>query len=77
MAGREVSESPVRDPKAFSEAQVVEESLFKRTGPKTFENDSLEEFYKPIDTYEGRHRYDTYFEWDSKEEKRVVRRVCW
>lgn len=32
-------------------------------------------FYKPIDTYEGLHRWDPHFEWTAKEEKQVVRRV--
>ncbi|KAK2813649.1 hypothetical protein FQN50_000047 [Emmonsiellopsis sp. PD_5] len=32
-------------------------------------------FYKPIDEYEGIHRWDPYFEWDEKEEKRLVRKL--
>lgn len=31
--------------------------------------------YKPIDEYEGAHRYDPYYEWTEKEEKKLVRRV--
>lgn len=59
MAGHEASdESPVRHVKLFPEAVVAEESFFKRTGGKAFENESLESFYKPVDSYEGRHRYD-------------------
>lgn len=34
------------------------------------------ELYKPIDSYEGRHRWDPYFEWSEKEEKKLVRKVC-
>lgn len=34
-----------------------------------------EDFYKPIASYEGIHRYDPEFEWDQKEEKKVVRKV--
>lgn len=33
-------------------------------------------FYKPIPSYEGYHRWDPYFEWEEKEEKRLVRKVC-
>jgi hypothetical protein len=33
------------------------------------------EFYRPIDSYEGRHRYDPSFEWTAKEEKKLVRKV--
>jgi hypothetical protein len=31
--------------------------------------------YRPVDTYEGIHRYDPDFEWKPEEEKRVVRKV--
>jgi hypothetical protein len=32
-------------------------------------------FYKPIDTYEGLHRWDPDFEWTEEEERRIVRKV--
>lgn len=32
-------------------------------------------FYRPIDSYEGIHRWDPNFEWEPKEEKQVIRRV--
>lgn len=61
---------------ATKEPTVTEKSIFKRsTRGATFDNDSLEELYVPIEAYEGRHRYDPKFEWDPKEEKRVVRKV--
>ena len=80
MGGREDSPnsgsaSPEADLKAFPEAAVTDPSFFKRTKGRAFDNDSLESFYKPIDSYEGRHRYDPSFEWTPKEEKRVVRKV--
>jgi hypothetical protein len=31
--------------------------------------------YKPVDTYEGIHRYDTGFEWEPEEERKVIRKV--
>lgn len=31
--------------------------------------------YRPVDTYEGLHRYDPDFEWEPEEERRVVRKV--
>ena len=31
---------------------------------------------KPVDSYEGRHRFDAYFEWELAAEKKVVRKVC-
>lgn len=50
--------------------------LKKANAGNTFgDTDSLEEFYKPIDTFEGLHRYDPSFSWDPKDEKKLVRRV--
>jgi hypothetical protein len=31
--------------------------------------------YRPVDSYEGIHRYDPEFEWKPEEEKRIVRKV--
>lgn len=31
--------------------------------------------YKPIENYEGAHRYDPHYQWTEGEEKRLVRRV--
>lgn len=33
--------------------------------------------YKPIEEYEGAHRYDPLFEWTEKEERSLIRRVRW
>ena len=59
----------------FPEAVVADPVLAGRRHVGTFENDSLEDFYRPIDTYEGRHRYDPQFVWEKKEETRLVRKV--
>lgn len=67
--------SHAEDIKTIPEPVVLETSIYKRTPGKAFDNDSRESFYKPIDSYEGRHRYDPNFEWEPKEEKRVVRKV--
>jgi hypothetical protein len=32
-------------------------------------------FYRPIDSYEGLHRWDPNFEWTEGEEKKIVRKV--
>lgn len=32
--------------------------------------------YRPIDSYEGLHRYDPSFRWTEDEEKKLVRKVC-
>jgi hypothetical protein len=41
----------------------------------TFVSGASTELYQPIQSYEGRHRYDPSAEWTDKEEKRLVRRV--
>lgn len=63
-------------PKLFPEAIITEPTIFRRTGGKSFEEtESLEDFYQPIAEYQGRHRYDPKFQWDAKQERRVVRRI--
>ncbi|KAJ5738386.1 hypothetical protein N7493_001541 [Penicillium malachiteum] len=34
-------------------------------------------YYKPIETYEGYHRWDPEFEWTEEEEKAVVKKIDW
>ncbi|KAF2655936.1 MFS general substrate transporter [Lophiostoma macrostomum CBS 122681] len=41
----------------------------------TFTTKGLEDHYIPIESYEGRHRYDPKFEWEPEEERRVVRKI--
>lgn len=45
------------------------------TDYNTFDKSPLERFYVPVDTYEGRHRYDPKAQWTAEEEKTLVRRV--
>jgi hypothetical protein len=47
----------------------------RRREGATFAIQGLGEHYVPIDSYEGRHRYDPKFEWEPEEERRVVRKV--
>lgn len=53
--------------------------LFKRAsrGPTYKSEDLSARYSKPIDTFEGLHRWDPDFEWEPKEEQRVVRRINW
>jgi len=44
--------------------------------PSTFQVDGLETFYKPIQGYEGLHRYDPEYTWSSTDERVVVWKVC-
>lgn len=36
---------------------------------------ALNKFYRPIDTYEGIHRFDPEAEWTEAEEKKIVRKI--
>lgn len=41
----------------------------------TFSNASDDSLYAPIDTYEGKHRYDPEFSWERNEERGLVRKL--
>lgn len=41
----------------------------------TFKTAGLEQHYRPIESYEGYHRYDPKFDWEPEEERKVVRKV--
>lgn len=43
----------------------------------TFEAREGHHFYRPIDSYEGLHRWDPNFQWTEQEEKRIVRMVSY
>jgi hypothetical protein len=56
----------------------VDETQTKTKGRDglTFVTEGLtKDHYRPVETYEGIHRYDPDFEWKPAEEKRVVRKV--
>lgn len=50
----------------------VRERKLARINPQ---DDSLASFYKPVESYEGRHRFDPHFQWEPAAEKKVVRKV--
>ncbi|KAJ5641256.1 hypothetical protein N7490_005256 [Penicillium lividum] len=41
----------------------------------TFQVKEGHEFYRPIDSYEGIHRWDPEFEWTEEEERKIVRKI--
>lgn len=48
----------------------------KQKGEATFVTKSLgKDYSRPVETYEGIHRYDPDFDWEPEEEKKVVRKV--
>ena len=44
-------------------------------GDATFDQTEDARYYKPIESYEGIHRWDPEFEWEEWEEKKIVRKV--
>ncbi|KAJ5687944.1 hypothetical protein N7536_010563 [Penicillium majusculum] len=44
-------------------------------GEGTFEASEGHHFYRPIDSYEGLHRWDPDFQWTETEEKKIVRKI--
>ena len=60
----------------FDHARRTSHSIDPSKHNATFETFGDESFYTPIDTYEGKHRYDPTFEWEPKEERKLVRKVC-
>lgn len=65
---------------AFSDAEDDEREALLPTRTVRENNTTFERFgkaphHQPIERYEGRHRYDPQFEWEPKEEKKLVRKV--
>lgn len=64
-----------------SETVIQDESdrEWQKTGTATeggtFDAAEGHHFYRPIDTYEGLHRWDPDFQWTEQEEKKIVRKV--
>ena len=75
LTAKEVEVKTFPENRLTSEAVSAERGLFARSSARAFDNDSLAEHYAPIVNHEGAHRYDPNFEWDPKEEKKVVRKV--
>lgn len=65
----------VADLKLFAEDVIPVTSVLRNKDRTTFDNESLESFYKPTADYEGLHRYDPEFSWEPQEERKLVRKV--
>ena len=61
---------------AFSEG-ITDRSATKQARGETFALGGETRFYKPINTYEGLHRWDPKAEWEEHEERRIVRKVSY
>jgi hypothetical protein len=56
-----------------SDEEGQKTELYKGEG--TFEASEGHHFYRPIDSYEGLHRWDPNFQWTETEERNIVRKV--
>ena len=54
---------------------IDDETSSKSSGRRAWDQVDDPRFYKPIDTYEGIHRWDPEVEWTPEEEKKLVRKV--
>ena len=53
----------------------LETNAYNTKGESVFDDTRAADFYKPIEKYEGRHRFDPSATWSDDEERRLVRRV--
>jgi hypothetical protein len=73
-AGSDTSNSPsMKDGNVT--LQVREASGRNRGDATTYASAGLDAYYKPIERYEGYHRYDPNFDWEPEEERRLIRKV--
>ncbi|KAL2862283.1 major facilitator superfamily domain-containing protein [Aspergillus lucknowensis] len=52
-----------------------EQQIRSRQGESTFASSEDPRYNRPIDSYEGIHRWDPDFEWTPEEERRIVRKI--
>lgn len=74
--GKEISSYARSQPTHDSLSENESSEVVSKGGsdPKAEER-SLESFYVPIDTYEGRHRYDPKATWSQAEETSLIRKL--
>ncbi|KAL4919518.1 major facilitator superfamily domain-containing protein [Aspergillus aurantiobrunneus] len=67
------------DSRGISDTDDSDREHQGRSGLKesTFTATEDPRFYRPIDSYEGLHRWDPYFDWTEEEERRIVRKIDW
>jgi hypothetical protein len=69
------SSSPLISPNSKRNDDSFDDEDEASLKPSTFQTDGLETFYKPIEGYEGAHRYDPEYVWSAADEGKVVRKV--
>jgi hypothetical protein len=60
---------------ASSSQKSLEQPLAGKRGTTWAATGLESNHYRPVDTYEGLHRYDPDFDWEPEEERKVVRKV--
>ncbi|KAF2036193.1 MFS general substrate transporter [Setomelanomma holmii] len=58
-----------------SDVEVHKSGKGYREGTTFATNGLRQDNYRPVDTYEGLHRYDPDFEWEPEEERKVIRKI--
>jgi hypothetical protein len=58
-----------------SEIEVHKSNKGYREGTTFATHGLRQDTYRPVDTYEGIHRFDPDFEWEPQEERKIVRKV--
>lgn len=58
-----------------SETSSIDTSNTPKIEPNVFQAAEVSDIYKPIEGFEGAHRFDPNASWTSEEEKALVRRV--
>lgn len=70
---------PVDDTSSTDEKHSSPENttttFIRAENAETFAEGANEQFYRPIEKYEGAHRYDPSFQWSETEEKQLIRKV--
>ena len=51
--------------------------IVDKLGQHVYEDEETKALYKPIEGYEGSHRFDPDFKWTPEEEKRLVKTLDW
>ncbi|KAL6239646.1 hypothetical protein BDW75DRAFT_249733 [Aspergillus navahoensis] len=82
MAADEKKTLPISTGEVEADSRGVSETddSDREQGRPRFKNSTFSasedpRFYKPIDSYEGLHRWDPDFEWTDEEERRIVRKI--
>ncbi|KAB8262113.1 major facilitator superfamily domain-containing protein [Aspergillus pseudonomiae] len=70
------TDSPVASTKYDSDRERQESPTQPLPGKSTFETED-HRLYRPIDSYEGIHRWDPDFRWTEEEERKIVRKIDW